>query len=124
MSRTAQRLIVGATREDLDVDEKLQLARVRALQTVAEAAGKTSDAFQAAHPALPWKQIAGFRHRAVHDHFDIDNRVVRLIATTELQPIINLLEPLAPPRSTHRAVLTPRHNADRRAHSSSALAAA
>ena len=58
MSRTAQRLMVG------------------------EAAWRTSAAFQAAHPSLPWKQIAGFRHRAVHDYFDIDNRVVWLIATT------------------------------------------
>ncbi len=41
MARTAQRVISGASRIDLDRDEKLQLALVKALQVMGEAAWRT-----------------------------------------------------------------------------------
>lgn len=93
MARTAQRFIEGATREDLDRDEKLQLALVRALQVIGEAAWRVSDEFKAATPAFPWKQIAGFRHRVVHDYFAVDYDIVWRVATRELQPMIDALLP-------------------------------
>jgi uncharacterized protein with HEPN domain len=65
MARTAQRLVAGANRSDLDSDEKLRLALVRALRVIGEAAWRTSAPFQQAHASLPWKKIAGFRHRVV-----------------------------------------------------------
>jgi len=36
-----------------------------------EAAGKVSNAFCAAHPEIPWKQMTGLRHRLIHDYGDV-----------------------------------------------------
>ncbi len=98
MAQAAQRLVAGASRADLDTDEKLRLALVRALQVIGEAAWRVSEPFQDAHPRLPWKRIAGFRHRVVHDYFDIDYDVVWRIATEEMQPLVDELAPLLPPQ--------------------------
>jgi uncharacterized protein with HEPN domain len=76
MARTTQRLVAGASREDLDKEEKLKLALVRALQVIGEAAWRVSTDFQKAHPKLPWRKIADFRHRVVHNYFDVDYDVV------------------------------------------------
>jgi uncharacterized protein with HEPN domain len=96
MAKRAQRMVAGASRADLDTDDKLQLALVRALQIIGEAAWRTSEAFQNAHPSIPWRQISAFRHRVVHDYFAVDYDVVWKIATMELQPLIDKLEPLLP----------------------------
>jgi uncharacterized protein with HEPN domain len=97
MARRAQRLIAGTSREQLDADEMLQLALVRALQVIGEAAWRTSDGFQKAHAEVPWKKIAAFRHRVVHDYFAVDYDVVWRIATAELDPLIQHLATLLPP---------------------------
>lgn len=76
MARVAQQLIAGVRREQLDTDIKLQLALVRALQLIGEAAWRISDAFKGRYPALPWRQISAFRHRVVHDHFAVDYDIV------------------------------------------------
>lgn len=36
---------------------------------------------------LPWKEIAGFRNRAVHNYFEIDLDVVWDTLTTDLPPL-------------------------------------
>ena len=99
MARTAQQLILGFDRARFDADIKLQLALVRALQVIGEAAWRVSEEFQRQHPALPWRQISAFRHRVVHEYFSIDYDIVWRIATRELQPLIGLLAPLLPDTS-------------------------
>ena len=91
MAKRAQRLIAGRTRPDLETNDEFQLALVRALQVIGEAAWRISSTFQQAHPNLPWQQIAGFRHRVVHDYFAIDYDIVWRIASQELQPLIDEL---------------------------------
>jgi len=97
MARTAQQLVQGATRDQLDEDVKLQLALVRAPQIIGEAAWRISDPFKQQHPALPWRQIAAFRHRVVRDYFAVDYDIVWRIASRELQSLIDQLAPLPPP---------------------------
>ena len=97
MAKIVQQLTAGVTRQDLDHDVKLQLALVRALQVIGEAAWRTSAEFQAAHPPIPWAKIAGFRHRVVHEYFSIDYDVVWRVATAEMQPLIDYLSPLVDP---------------------------
>ncbi|HVT90314.1 MAG TPA: HepT-like ribonuclease domain-containing protein [Tepidisphaeraceae bacterium] len=96
MAQRAKRLVDGLSRPDLDQDEKLQLALVRALQVIGEAAWRTSAEFQRSHADVPWKKIAAFRHRVVHEYFAVDYDIVWRIATEELQPLIEKLEPLLP----------------------------
>jgi uncharacterized protein with HEPN domain len=93
MAQTAQSLIAGMARKDLDRDVKLQLALVRALQIIGEAAWRVSDPFKLTKPDIPWAQVAAFRHRVVHDYFAIDYDIVWKIATSELDHIIDSLSP-------------------------------
>jgi uncharacterized protein with HEPN domain len=97
MARIAQQLIAGVRREQLDMDVKLQLALVRALQLIGEAAWRISQPFKDRRRALPWRQIAPFRHRVVHGYFAVDYDIVWRIASSELQPLIDQLGPLLPP---------------------------
>ncbi|HRK30152.1 MAG TPA: DUF86 domain-containing protein [Tepidisphaeraceae bacterium] len=45
---------------------------IRNLQVMTESSQRLSDAIKETEAAIPWKQIAGFRHRLVHDYFNID----------------------------------------------------
>ena len=59
-------------------------AILRQLIVAGEAAAKVSPAFQQRHPEIPWRNIVGFRHRAVHDYFGLDLDAVWRIATVEM----------------------------------------
>lgn len=96
MARTVQHLIAGASREDLNRDIKLQLALVRALQVIGEAGWRITKEFKATHAGVPWEKIAGFRHRVVHEYFDVDYDIVWRVASAEMQPLIDYLTPLLP----------------------------
>jgi uncharacterized protein with HEPN domain len=76
LARQAQRLAHGKSRADFDADEALQLALTHLVQTIGEAARHVSEAYQEAHPALPWFAIIGMRHKVVRDYMDVDYDVV------------------------------------------------
>lgn len=63
-------------REHFDADEDTQLAVVRLLEILGEAASRLSPDFRAAHPELPWRAVTGLRNRVVHAHFDVDLEIV------------------------------------------------
>jgi uncharacterized protein with HEPN domain len=57
----------------------IQDAVLRNLQTLAESTQHLSDSLKAAHPAIPWRQISGFRNILVHNYLGIDLEQVWLI---------------------------------------------
>lgn len=91
-ARTAQRFIAGRTRADLDSDEMLRFAVVRAIEVVGEAASKVSPAGRALLPSIPWPAVIGMRNRMVHAYFDIDHEVVWQTVRVELDPLVIALE--------------------------------
>ena len=66
-TREAITLTRGKTRADLDNDRVLNLALVRLLEIVGEAAGRVSKEECALHPEIPWPQITGLRNRSFMD---------------------------------------------------------
>lgn len=84
---------------EFENDELIQNAVMHVIQVVGEVATKVSDAFKTAHPEIPWKAIAGMRHRLVHDYTRIDVPTVWRVVQTHLPPLIAQLEPLVPPES-------------------------
>ena len=56
-------------------DEKTQSAVMLQLILIGEMAKKVSDAAKSSIE-LPWKEIAGFRDRAIHDYFEMDLGIV------------------------------------------------
>jgi uncharacterized protein with HEPN domain len=70
----AARFSAGRTRSDLDHDEMLLFALVRAVEIVG-AASKVTDDARTAIP-LPWPAIVGMRNRLIHAYFDVDRDIL------------------------------------------------
>jgi uncharacterized protein with HEPN domain len=84
---TATGFIEGRNRGDLDTNEMLLFALVRAIEIVGEAASKVTAETRAATPDLPWASIIGMRHRLVHAYVDI-NRDILWATATEAVPAL------------------------------------
>jgi uncharacterized protein with HEPN domain len=65
-----------ADRAKFDGDPLLQSHILRHVQIVGEAAYRMSQGIRAAHPQVPWRQIAGMRHILVHNYFRVDWNIV------------------------------------------------
>ena len=87
--------MVDQQRHALDDNKMLELAVVRAIEIVGEAASKVSAETQAAHPAIPWRAIVGMRNRLVHAYFDINTEVVWQTIMVEIPALVPLLQAAA-----------------------------
>ena len=94
-AESTQKFIAGRERADLDKDQMLVFAIVRALEIIGEAASKISEETRSAHGAIPWKAVIGMRNRLVHAYFDIDVRIVWVAVTEELPALLSQLKALA-----------------------------
>lgn len=50
----------------------LQDAVIRNFEVIGEAAKQLSDGFKAAHPAVSWRRVAGFRDVLIHNYMGVD----------------------------------------------------
>ena len=83
----AMRFAAGRKRADLDTDEMLLFALVRAIEIVGEAASKVTAETRAETMDVPWASIVGMRNRLVHAYFDI-NRDILWTTVTEAIPTL------------------------------------
>lgn len=65
----------GLDHERFFVDQKTQSAVIMQLALIGELAKKVTKATQS-DISLPWKDITGFRDRAIHDYYQIDLEIV------------------------------------------------
>ena len=65
-------LCEGRVRTDLDSDRLLNLALVRLLEIIGEAANRVPLAVQSQYPQIPWLQIVGLRNRLIHGYDEVD----------------------------------------------------
>jgi uncharacterized protein with HEPN domain len=54
----------------------LQDAAIRNFEIVGEAVKRVSPALHAAHPEIPWADLAGFRDVLIHQYFRVDLEIV------------------------------------------------
>ncbi len=62
--------------ETFFTNSMVQDAVVRNIQIIGEASRALSDEFKAAHPEIPWREIAGSRNMLVHEYFRVDLEIV------------------------------------------------
>lgn len=91
-AREAVSFAEGRTRADLDADRLLNLALVRLLEVIGEAAGRVSTEMRDEHPEIPWPQIIGLRNRLTHGYDAVDLDILWQITSRDLPSLIVSLE--------------------------------
>lgn len=90
--REAMLMAQGRSRSDLDTERQLNLALVRLLEIVGEAASRMTPEDCARFPDIPWPQIIGLRNRLIHGYDDVDLDILWQIITQDLPPLMATLE--------------------------------
>jgi len=96
-ARDAVEFLSDCQRNEFNQDRMRQLAVIKSIEVIGEAASRISDAFRDAHPELPWRAIVAMRHRLVHGYFEIDRNRVWKTAQEDLPKLIKVIEKLVPP---------------------------
>lgn len=91
----AIRFVAGRQRNDLDNDEMLLFAVVRAVEIIGEAASKVTEEVCTTHGDIPWRAIIGMRNRLIHAYFEINAQTVWETATVEIPALLPRLRALA-----------------------------
>lgn len=86
--------IATRQRTDLDADQMLLFALVRAVEIIGEAAARLSPEARDAAPTVPWAQIIGMRNRLIHAYFDIDADILWRTAVEEIPALLPLIRRL------------------------------
>jgi uncharacterized protein with HEPN domain len=86
-----ERFVASLDRDTFLANELVQSGVIMQLVIIGELSKRLSDQFKAT-VSLPWKQIAGFRDRAVHDYYQLDLDFVWLTIQDDLPLLKNALE--------------------------------
>ena len=79
------------TEEQILSDYAVQWTITTPLYNIGEHTYNLSKALKAAHPEVPWSQIAGMRHRLVHQYEDTNWSIISYVIFHELESYMNQL---------------------------------
>ena len=91
-AREAVGMTSGRSRSDLDTDRMLNLALVRLMEVIGEAAGRVPEDFRSQHSQVPWRDITDLRNRLIHGYDSVDFDRLWMIIQDDLPPLIEQLE--------------------------------
>jgi len=91
---SVERFVQGRSRPDLDQDEMLRFALVRAIEIIGEAAARVSVDVRSSEPSIPWREAVDIRNRLIHAYFDIDLDVLWRTALDDIPALHKLLDRL------------------------------
>lgn len=72
-----------------------QCAVIQCFEVLGEATKKLPPELREAHPELPWRYMAAFRDKLIHDYFEVDLQLVWATAQQEIPKLIPQLETIA-----------------------------
>jgi len=99
-AREAVEFLRVSTPEAFQQDRMRQLAVIKSIEVIGEAASQISKEFRELHSALPWREIVGMRHRLVHGYFEIDLSRVWQTVCDDLPKLIEAIAHLVPPEES------------------------
>ena len=73
-------------------DRLLNLALVRLLEIIGEAATRVSQEFRNGHPEIPWRSIVSLRNRLIHGYDEVDFGIMWTIINDDLPSLVGSLE--------------------------------
>jgi len=91
-AREAYSLAESRSRADLETDRLLNLALVRLLEIIGEAANRVPIEDRSRYPSIPWPQIIGMRNRLIHGYNSVDFDILWKTLSEDLPPLITALE--------------------------------
>ena len=91
-AKEAVDLLAGKEKAALASARVLQLALVRLVEIVGEAANRLTVEDQSRYPSIPWREIVGMRNRLVHGYDAIDLNVLWDTVQVDLPQLIDELE--------------------------------
>ena len=95
-AREAVAILEGRSREDLDRDRQLNLALVRLLEIVGEAANRMPSEERLRYSNVPWSAIVGLRNRLIHGYDSVDFDILWEVVRHDLPPLIEALAKILP----------------------------
>lgn len=90
-SLEAVELVRERSRADLDRDRVLELALIRLVEIVGEAANRVSLRCQEQHPEVAWREIIGLRNRLIHGYDSINHDMLWRILTGDFPGLVTVL---------------------------------
>lgn len=96
-ARATVKMVTGMRYAEYVADRRTRRAVEREVEIIGEAARNVSQAFQDAHPEVPWRKIVAQRHVLAHEYGEILDEVLWKVATVYVPELVGLLEPLIPP---------------------------
>jgi|SRR3989344_6388965 len=81
----------SVTYEHFLKDEKLQLAVIKLIENIGEAASRISLETQELYPRVDWMKAKAMRNRLVHEYMTVDLAIVFDVATNEVPKLIKNL---------------------------------
>lgn len=84
----------GLNMDEFQKDELRNLAVVRLLEVVGEAAGAVTQESKQALPDFPWRHMVAMRNRLIHGYFDVDPEIVWDTVENDLPPLVSKLREL------------------------------
>ena len=90
--KEAMELAEDRSRVDLDLDRMFELAMVRLLEVLGEAARRVPEEFRARYPNVPWRQTTDLRNVMIHDYDIVDFDASWDVVQTHLPPLIPQLQ--------------------------------
>jgi len=99
-AREAMDMVRERFRDDLDTDRMLNLALVRLLEILGEAAGRVPLEDRARYPRIPWSQLVSLRNRLIHGYDQVDFDILWQVLTQDLPPLVEELEAILAPDRT------------------------
>lgn len=95
-AKEAVEMARGRARSDLEADRPFNLALVRLLEILGEAAARFPEEERTHYPEIPWPQIVGLRNRLIHGYDEVDFDVLWQIVVRDLPVLIVSLEKIVP----------------------------
>jgi len=99
--------VAGRSKQDLGLDELLQVWVVHHLQIIGEAAHGLSEEFLARHREVAWTAMIGMRHVLVHDYFEIDLDIVWATVMDDLPLVKRAVQAICDPTPCDRLGASP-----------------